>query len=163
MTWTKLSDDFADDCWTLSDAALRLHVEGLCWSNRKLLDLRIPKDDLRRFKRPEAVQELINVGWWSDDGDAYFIRHHGQYQRSREAVVKQQEANRSNGRKGGRPVKPAREQALSSETHSVSESSTETGTQRDGTGRDRTAVTEAAAKSASAPTWPAVRPVGVAA
>ena len=34
MTWTKLSDDFGDDCWELSDAAYRLHVEGLLWSNR---------------------------------------------------------------------------------------------------------------------------------
>ncbi len=30
MTWTKLSDDFSDDCWTLSDQAFRLHTEGLC-------------------------------------------------------------------------------------------------------------------------------------
>jgi hypothetical protein len=42
MTWAKLSDDFTDDCWTLSDGAFRLHVEGLVWSNRKLLDLVIP-------------------------------------------------------------------------------------------------------------------------
>lgn len=26
MTWTKLSDDFSDDCWRLSDAAWRLHI-----------------------------------------------------------------------------------------------------------------------------------------
>jgi hypothetical protein len=31
MTWTKLSDDFSDDCWELSDAAVRLHMEGLVW------------------------------------------------------------------------------------------------------------------------------------
>ncbi|MGC7224587.1 hypothetical protein RBA13_22790, partial [Mycobacteroides abscessus subsp. massiliense] len=42
MTWTKLSDDYGDDCWRLSDAAFRTHTEGLCWSNRKLLDLVIP-------------------------------------------------------------------------------------------------------------------------
>ncbi len=49
MTWSKLSDDFPDDCWTLLDGAFRLHVEGLCWSNRKLLDCRIPNGHLRRF------------------------------------------------------------------------------------------------------------------
>ncbi len=107
MTWSKLSDDFPDDCWTLSDGAFRLHVEGLCWSNRKLLDCRISKDDLRRFaKRPGAVAELLAVGWWSDDGHAYVIRHHADYQRTREQVVAQQEANRRNGRRGGRPPKP---------------------------------------------------------
>ena len=106
MTWAKLSDDFSDDCWTLSDAAFRLHVEALVWNGRKLLDLRLPKDDLRRFaKHPEVVGELLAVGWWSDDGDAYVIRHHGTYQRTREQVLAQQSANAENGRRGGRPRK----------------------------------------------------------
>ncbi len=137
MTWTKLSDDFGDDCWTLSDAAFRLHVEALCWSNRKLLDLRIPVDDLRRFaKRPELVSELLGTGYWTQNGDHYVIRHHAQYQRSREDVVAQQAANRANGRKGGRPRKPPREQAQ--ETHSVSDPPRETGTERDRPGLART-------------------------
>jgi hypothetical protein len=46
VTWTKLSDDFPDDCETLTVPARWLHVEGLCWSNRKLLDCRIPKKTL---------------------------------------------------------------------------------------------------------------------
>jgi hypothetical protein len=141
MTWTKLSDDFGDDCWTLSDTAFRLHVEGLVWSNRKLLDLRIPKDDVRRFaKDPEAVVELVAAGWWSEDGDAYVIRHHGQYQRRREDVLKQQEANATNGRKGGRPRKPPREQASdlgTSETHSVTDSPSQSRSERDRTEQDR--------------------------
>jgi hypothetical protein len=110
VTWTKLSDDFSDDCWTLSDAAFRLHVDGLLWSNRKLLDLHLPKDDVPRFsKRPEAATELVAAEWWADRGDHYEIRHHAIYQRTRENVVKQQEVNAENGRKGGRPPKPARE------------------------------------------------------
>jgi len=106
MTWTKLSDDFGDDCWTLSDAAFRLHVEGLCYSNRKLLDLSLPKEEVRRFaKNPEAVAELVAAGWWSDRPDRYDIHHHGAFQRSREAVIKQQEANAANGAQGGRANK----------------------------------------------------------
>ena len=143
MTWTKLSDDFADDSWTLSDAAFRLHVEGLTWSARKLLDLRIPRDELPRCsKRPEAVHELVAVGWWSDEGGSYVIRHHAAYQRTREQVLAQQEANAENGRKGGRPPKVPREQAssLAPETQSVSESVTqsvsESPSERDGTGQD---------------------------
>lgn len=110
MTWSKLSDDFTDDCWTLSDAAFRLHVEGLCWSNRKLLDLVLPGDDVRRFaKHPEAATELVAAGWWTEQGDAYVIRHHAAYQRTRADVVKRQETSAANGRQGGRP--PTREQA----------------------------------------------------
>jgi hypothetical protein len=137
MTWTKLSDDFSDDCWTLSDAAYRLHVEGLNWSNRKLLDLRIPLDQVQRFaKHPEALQELLETEWWEVDGDDVVIRHHAVYQRSKDAVLKQQDANKANGGKGGRPLGPPREIARKprrAETHSLSESPSE---------RDRTAFTE---------------------
>lgn len=115
MTWTKLSDDYSDDAWTLSDSAFRLHTEGLVWSNRKLLDCVIPKDDLRRFARnPEHVQELVDAGFWLDLGHSYLIRHHAQYQRTREAVIAQQERNRANGGKGGRPAGTPREQQTQS-------------------------------------------------
>ncbi len=138
MSSAKLSDDFGDDCWTLSDPAFRLHTEN----GRKLLDCRIPKDDVRRFaKNPDAVRELLDCGWWTEEGDYYVIRHHGQYQRTREAVVAQQAANARNGQKGGRPKKPPREQVddlkSSPETQSVSESLSRTETQRDRTGQDR--------------------------
>jgi hypothetical protein len=104
MTWTKLSDDFSDDCWTLSDAAFRLHTEALIWSNRKLLDCVIPKTDLVRFSpRADAAEELVAVGWWTENGQTYVIRHHASYQRSRADVVKLQQRNATNGAKGGRP------------------------------------------------------------
>jgi hypothetical protein len=110
MTWTKLSDDFTDDTWTLSDAAYRLHSDGLVWSNRKLLDLRIPKDDLRRFKNPEAIGELLAGGWWIDQGAYYLIQHHAAYQRLREAVINQQTVNKENRAKRGQASPPPREQ-----------------------------------------------------
>lgn len=108
MTWTKTSDDFPDDCWTLSDRAYRLHHEGLTWSNRKLLDCRLPKDDVRRFARngDDGVEELVNCGWWSDGGDCYVINHHATYQRTRDEVLKRQAASRANA---SRPRKPSRE------------------------------------------------------
>ena len=156
MTWTKLSDDFADDCWTLSDEAFRLHVEGLTWSNRKLLDLLVPKVDVRRFaKHPDATAELVAVGWWTDDGDHYTIRHHADYQRSREDVVKQQSANQANGRKGGRPPGVSREITKPLETHSVSESLSE----RDRTGQALEEGSSPTAKQNDEPTWPDVVPL----
>lgn len=139
MTWTRLSDDFSDDCWTLSDAAFRLHTEGLVWSGRKLLDCAIPLGDLRRFAHDEtAVDELLAVGWWSlsDDGSTYLIRHHARYQRSRSAVLSQQRANAENGRRGGRPSKGTKAPRETWETESVTDSKSDGETQRDGTGRD---------------------------
>lgn len=172
MTWTRLSDDFSDDCWTLSDAAFRLHVEALVWSNRKLLDCVLPKDDIRRWaKHPDAVEELVDVGWWIDNGDSYTIRHHAMYQRDREAVLKRQEANRRNGRRGGRPPGPGREHPPREpveppeETQSVSESLSESKTHRDGTGRDGTGLEEATTYqgelvSTPAASWPSWRGAG---
>ncbi|QPZ39527.1 hypothetical protein [Paramicrobacterium chengjingii] len=104
MTWTKLSDDFSDECWTLSDAAFRLLVEMLNYSNRKLLDCRIPKDELRRFaKQPDAVAELVSATYVHDEGDSYRVAFHSLYQPTREQMLKIRDRNQKNGRKGGRP------------------------------------------------------------
>jgi hypothetical protein len=138
VTWTKLSDDYGDDTWTLSDSAFRLHTEALVWSNRKLLDMVIPKEDVARFaKRPEAVDELLATGWWEGDGDTYTIVHHADYQRLREDVLKQQRANTRNGKKGGRPP---REQAQNIKTDSPSQPPSQMGT---------TSVTESVSDSAT--------------
>jgi hypothetical protein len=77
VTWTKLGDEYSDAAADLSDAAFRTHVEALGWSNRRLLDLVIPKRALRRFAEtadPDvAVRELIAAGWWEDRGDGWWI------------------------------------------------------------------------------------------
>lgn len=77
MTWTKLGEEFGDAARKLSDAAFRTHVEALMWSNRRLQDLLIDPDDIRRFaetKHPEeAVAELVDAGWWKDEGEGWFI------------------------------------------------------------------------------------------
>jgi hypothetical protein len=97
MTWTKTGDEFADECWTLSDAAYRLHHEGLTWSNRKGLDGRLDKDDMVRWaKRPAAAEELVSIGWWEDHGSHYQIIHHIGYQRTREEIAHQSNVNRAN-------------------------------------------------------------------
>ncbi|PWW24921.1 hypothetical protein JD79_04113 [Geodermatophilus normandii] len=151
MTWSKLSDDFPDDCDCLSDAAFRLHVEGLCWSNRKLLDCRIPRDHLRRFAtHPEALPELVAVGWWTEDGDELAIRHHAGYQRTREQVLAQQAANAANGKKGGRPRKGTGSPRELSEIHPLTRSASESRSERDGTGSGQEALTGPLAEDAHA-------------
>ena len=86
MTWTKLSDDFGDECARagLSDAAFRLHVEGLCWTMRRESDGYIDQRDLDRFAETPnpaaALAELLAVGYWLRDGRGYRIHHHMEHQ-----------------------------------------------------------------------------------
>lgn len=77
MTWTKLGDEFLDSAYDLSDAAFRLHVEALMYSNRRLLDLVVPKREVRRFAGTDnvdaATAELADAGWWQDANDSWWI------------------------------------------------------------------------------------------
>lgn len=77
MTWTKLGDEWPDEARDLSDAAYRTHVDALTWSNRRGLDLLVPKRDIKRFAEtadPDtAIKELEHTGWWEDRGDAWFL------------------------------------------------------------------------------------------
>lgn len=101
MTWTKQGDEYADECWALSDAAYRLHNEGLVWSNRKALDGKLAKDDMVRWaKRPAAAEELVACGWWTDQGGHYQIVHHLGYQRTAAEIAHQSNVNRENRSKG---------------------------------------------------------------
>ena len=141
MTWTKLGDEFADECWTLSDAAFRLHVEGLGWSNRKLTDGQLAKDDMHRWARhPDAAEELVSIGWWQDHGEHYVIIHHLGYQRTREEVSHQSLQNKRNRAKGkARPVKRKDESSdESSDGQGRDESFDEASDEMDRTGQDRT-------------------------
>jgi hypothetical protein len=77
VTWTKLGDEFPVEAKDLTDAEVRTHVEALCWSNWRLLDLHIPKGEVRRFAESRdaaaAVDGLVVKGWWEDRGDAWYI------------------------------------------------------------------------------------------
>lgn len=70
MTWTRLSDDFADrpELLECSRSARLLHVEALIYCNRQLTDGRIPAVALSRFSDSECVdaeiEELIAAGVW---------------------------------------------------------------------------------------------------
>lgn len=139
MTWTKLGDEFADECWTLTDRAFRLHVEGLVWSNRKLTDGQLAKDDMARWAHdPDAAEELVSIGWWEDHGEHCQIIHHLGYQRTREQVARQSLVNTRNRAKGkARPVK-----ATAAVNDSSDESSEESSDEMERTGQDWTRSTE---------------------
>ena len=93
MTWTKLSDDFGDDCARagLSDAAFRLHVEGLLWAMRRENGGHVDLRDIARFADASdptaAVVELVAAGFWQRDGKDCRIVHHMEHQPEPEVLA----------------------------------------------------------------------------
>lgn len=92
MTWTKLSDNFAEraDLENVSRSARWLLIEAMTWCNRNLLDGRISDAGLRRCSDAEDVEalrdELVragifvraddDTGWvmdWSDQETAELV------------------------------------------------------------------------------------------
>ena len=103
MTWTKLSDDFADQCSSLSDAAFRTHAEALIWTMRRETAGYITAQDIRRFAESPhaemAVQELVACGWWSIDGQGYRVNHHMEHQPEPDLIAKRRELGAERQRK----------------------------------------------------------------
>jgi hypothetical protein len=98
VTWTKLGDEFSDEARDLSDAEHRTHVDALGWSNRRGLDLLVPKRDLRKFaESPDAeaaVVGLVVKGWWEDRGDCWYAGlRFPEWQLERAVIKQRQEAN----------------------------------------------------------------------
>jgi hypothetical protein len=80
MTWLKLSDDFADKCADLSDAAFRTHTEGLIWTMRRENGGRLSYRDARRalesLNADDAIKELVACGYWTAESWGWQIRDH---------------------------------------------------------------------------------------
>jgi hypothetical protein len=98
MTWTKLGDEFSDEARDLTDAEYRTHSDALIWSNRRGLDLLVPKRDLRKFGESpladDAPEGLIAKGWWADEGDHWNIGlRFPEWQLERAVIKQRQEAN----------------------------------------------------------------------
>ena len=82
MVWVKLTDDFPDAAARaeLSDAAFRVHVEGLCWAMRRENGGLLDRVDIRKACETEdpkpAIRELVGAGWWqAAPGDRLQIVH----------------------------------------------------------------------------------------
>lgn len=97
VTWTKLSDDFGDQCAELSDHAFRTHVEGLLWAMRRESGGALTARDVRRFAESpavtEAVAELIERGFWDECDDGYRVRHHMGEQIEPEVIAARRKAD----------------------------------------------------------------------
>lgn len=98
MTWTRLSDDFADrpDILELSDAAFRLHVSAMVWSNRQLTNGLIPSRVVRMLGEPDVAEELVRAGLWEPVDGGHQLDWSDQ--ESAETVRARQEANAKRNR-----------------------------------------------------------------
>jgi len=105
MTWTKLSDDFADQCARagLSDAAFRTHVEGLTWAMRRETGGYLDHLDIRKaIETPNAaaaIAELLAVGYWQHSGTGYLVRHHMEHQPEPDVIAKRRELTAERARR----------------------------------------------------------------
>jgi hypothetical protein len=91
MTWTKLGDEFGPESGELTNGEFRTHVEALVYSNWRLLDLYVPKSEVRRFAgsadAAADVDGLVAKGWWKDACDAWYIGvRFPEWQRNRSQV-----------------------------------------------------------------------------
>lgn len=79
MRTIRITERVAEECWRLSDAAFRTHIEGSLESARHDLVGRVDKGfEDRRFWTADplsAIAELITAGFWQDRGDHYQIVH----------------------------------------------------------------------------------------
>src|SRR5712692_1935425 len=97
MTWTKLGDEFLPESSGLTNGEYRTHIDALMWSSWRMLDLYIPKNDVRRFAgSPDTetdIDGLIVKGWWEDCGDCWYIGvRFAEWQLERSVVEKRRDA-----------------------------------------------------------------------
>lgn len=162
MTWTKLSDDFPDDFYRddLSDAAFRTHVEGLCWSNRHLLDGWLRKKDLMRFAFTDdpraAVLELVAAGYWDDAGDTWHIVHHLEHQDTRDQAQRRRKVSTERKRRHREKQLREAEARMSrrDETRDETRDPGRVGTGRDGTGTEGEAPPDGSRSARLEEVWP---------
>lgn len=108
MTWTRLSDDFCEDerIVNLSDGAFRLHVAGLIYSNKRLLDGYVPRGAVGMLVpkyRPAFVRELTGGDrpLWRAKPGGYQIEDFEKDQLTRAQVERIHKARAEAGQVGG--------------------------------------------------------------
>lgn len=143
MTWTKLSDDFADDCARagLSSDAFRTHVEALLWSMRRETGGLITERDIRRFAEAEnvgsAIAELLEAGFWDPASAGYAVVHHMEHQPEPDVIDRRRQLTAERVRKHRRKKAGlSEEDGGNGVTGSATERVTRVGTGRDGSGRE---------------------------
>lgn len=124
MTWTRLSDDYADRTVALSGEAYRLHTNGLVWCNRTLSDGALPRHSipvvaaLSRMAGADlapVITELIAAGLWVDEGENFQLDW--SHQETSDAIRARADANRAH-QQAWRDRKAERERKHAAGDHS---------------------------------------------
>jgi hypothetical protein len=98
MAWARLDDmlPMHPKVRALSDAAFRLYICAICWSNLHLSDGYIPSQHLRYMsdvRRPQqCAEQLVQADLWEKVDDGWWIHDYLQYQPSAEKVRQEREA-----------------------------------------------------------------------
>jgi hypothetical protein len=93
MPWARFDDRYPSNrkVRPLSDAAFRLDVSAVCWSNENLTDGRIRGDELTLVadirNHPKAAEELVLRGRWLKTEDGWEIHDFLVYNPSRDQVL----------------------------------------------------------------------------
>lgn len=99
MAHAQLDDNYGDHpkIARLSDAAYRLHTNGIVYCSRQLTDGAIDAEDVRglvRKFRPAALAELLMRGLWTAVEDQYLIHDYLDWNPSKAEVKRRREAAR---------------------------------------------------------------------
>lgn len=97
MPWVRIDDGLPDHpkvAQVADDAAMWLHVCGLCYANRYLTNGFIPKEQVRRLSRngSRGAAKLVKAGLWFEEEGGYRIHDYLEYQSSRDKVLAEREA-----------------------------------------------------------------------
>lgn len=107
MAWVRLDDRFPEHpkVTRLSDAAFRLHVSAICYSNRQETDGVIPEAQaallVRTRKLRALINELVASGLWEVDHLGWRIHDYLEYQPSRADQQAMRKARAAAGQIGG--------------------------------------------------------------
>lgn len=106
MTWTRLDENFPDHPKIVAagERAELLHIHGIIYCNRFLLDGRVPRDvapTLLKHGYQDAIKALVKLGIWMEIEDGYEIHDFLVYQPSRAEVLAKRQQKASAGQAGG--------------------------------------------------------------
>lgn len=94
MPWVRIDDALPDHpkvAAVADDAAMWLHVCGLCYANRYLTNGFIPKGQVNRLARSRGAHKLVKAGLWDEVEGGYMIHGYLEYQPSRDKVLSDRE------------------------------------------------------------------------
>jgi hypothetical protein len=95
MSWVRFDDQFYadEDLDEICDSATALHVVATTWSAMRRTNGRVPYKRAAMLKggdNPDAVPDLLRIGWWIDTGECYQIRSFLKYNPSSDELARRE-------------------------------------------------------------------------